>query len=111
MTHKNSINGPDDRQIPADPPLDENSSSLQEPVRRPADLRTLIQNLKENERQLNTRCSLLEAIIGGANTAIFSVDTDCRYTSFNKKHADDIREMHGTIIQVGETLKSVVSLE
>jgi PAS domain S-box-containing protein len=111
MTHKNSINGPDDRQIPADPPLDENSSSLQEPSRRPADLRTLIQNLKENERQLNTRCSLLEAIIGGANTAIFSVDTDCRYTSFNKKHADDIREMYGTIIQVGETLKSVVPLE
>ena len=111
MTPNNSTDGPDDRQIPADPPRDEKPSSLREPSSRPADLRTLIQNLKENEKQLNIRCSLLEAIIEGAKTAIFSVDTDCHYTNFNKKHADEIREMYGTTILAGQTLKGAVPVE
>ncbi|MFA5266815.1 MAG: PAS domain S-box protein [Methanoregula sp.] len=111
MTPDHRTDGPDDRQIPADPLLNENSSSIQEPSRRPADLRTLIQNLKESEKQLNIRCALLEAIIGGANTAIFSVDTDCRYTNFNKKHADDIREIYGTGIRPGEKLDVFVPIE
>jgi PAS domain S-box-containing protein len=111
MTLQNRTTGPDDPQVPTDPDRYDNPSSIQEPSRRPADLRTLIQNLKENERQLNIRCSLLEAIIDGANTAIFSVDTEYRFTNFNKKYADDIREMYGTVIREGETLKNVVPLE
>jgi hypothetical protein len=83
MTLKNRTAGPDDPQIPAGPLRNENPSSVQEPSRRPADLRTLIQNFKENEKQLNVRCSLLQSIIDGADAAIFSVDTECRYTNFN----------------------------
>ena len=90
---------------------DDNPSSIQDPSHRPADLRTLIQNLKESEKQLNVRCSLLQTIIDGANVAIFSVDTECRYTNFNKKHADDIREIYGTGIRPGETLDGVVPIE
>jgi PAS domain S-box-containing protein len=111
MTLNNRISGPDDPQIPAGPFKEGTPSSVQEPTRRPADLRTLIQNLKENEKQLNIRCSLLQAIIDGANAAIFSVDTECRYTNFNKKHADDLRELYGTAILADENLKSVVPIE
>ena len=111
MTSKNRINGPDDPQTSADPERDDNPSSLQEPSRRPADLRTLIQNLKESEKQLNFRCSLLQAIIDGANAAIFSVDTGCCYTNFNKKHIDDIRELYGTPIKPGENLKEAFPVE
>ena len=94
-----------------DPDRYDNPSSLQEPSRRPADLRTLIQNLKESEKKLNVRCSLLQTIIDGANLAIFSVDTEGRYTNFNKKHAVDIREIYGTGIRPGETLDVVVPIE
>jgi PAS domain S-box-containing protein len=111
MTLKKRIAGPDDPQVPANPGWDDHHSSIQEPPRQPADLRTLIQNLKESEKQLNVRCSLLQAIIDGANTAIFSVDTGCCYMNFNKKHADDIQKLYGTVIRVGEELKDFISIE
>ena len=111
MTSQNRISGPDDLQNSTGPYRDENPSPVQEPSRRPADLRTLIRNLKESEKQLNVRCSLLQAIIDGANAAIFSVDTECRYTEFNKKHAEDVQELYGTTILAGETLKDVVPIE
>jgi PAS domain S-box-containing protein len=111
MTSQNRITGPDDPQISTGPNRDENPSPVQEPSRRPADLRTLIRNLKESEKQLNVRCSLLQAIIDGANAAIFSVDTECRYTNFNKKYAEDVQELYGTTILAGETLKDVVPIE
>ena len=111
MTSKNRIAGPDDPQAPGGPDQDDNTSSLQEPSRRPADLRTLIQNLKESEKQLNIRCSLLQATIDGANAAIFSVDTGYCYTNFNKKHIDDIRKLYGTAIRPGENLKEAVPVE
>lgn len=111
MTLTNRINGPDDKKTSPGPDRDDNPSSLREPSRRPGDLRTLIQNLKESEKQLNIRCSLLQAIIDGANTAIFSVDTGCCYTNFNKKHIDDIRELYGTAIKPGENLKDAVPVE
>jgi PAS domain S-box-containing protein len=111
MTANNRISGPDDPLISPGPPRDDNPPSSQELSRRPADLRTLIQNLKESEKLLNVRCSLLQAIIDGANAAIFSVDTEYRYTNFNKKHADDIRDLYGTAILAGEALKDVVTVE
>jgi PAS domain S-box-containing protein len=111
MTPENQIAGPDDLQIPADPRKNDIPPSVQEPSRRPADLRTLIQNFKENEKQLNIRCSLLQAIIEGAGAAIFSVDTESRFTNFNKKCADDVRVLYGTTIQAGETLKNILPVE
>ena len=111
MTAEHRITGPDDQQIPVDLKKDDNPSPIQDPLHRPADLRTLIQNLKESERQQNIRCSLLQTIIDGATVAIFSVDTDCRYTNFNKKHAGDIREIYGTALRDGETLNDVVPIE
>jgi PAS domain S-box-containing protein len=111
MTSENQNAGPHDPKVPADQSKTDNPSSIQEPSRRPADLRTLIQNFKENEKQLNIRCSLLQGIIDGANAAIFSVDTGSRYTNFNKKYADEVQSLYGTAISAGETLKNVVPNE
>ena len=111
MTSQNRKTGPDDPQIPTGSDSDGSLSSFQEQVRRSADLRTRIQNLKESERQLNIRCSLLQAIVDGADAAIFAVDTGYRYLNFNRKHAVDIRELYGTEVQVGEDLKGVVPIE
>jgi PAS domain S-box-containing protein len=98
-------------QTPEEEERMDNGNPSNEPSRRSADLSTLIQNLKESEKQLNVRCSFLQAIIDGANAAIFSIDPECRYINFNKKHADDMRELYGTAIAVGEKLERVVPIE
>src|SRR5512136_1643917 len=98
MTVQKRLAGSGEPQTPDDQERMDNGNPLNEPSRRSADLRTLIQNLKESERQLNVRCSFLQAIIDGANAAIFSIDPECRYMNFNKKHADDMRELYGTAI-------------
>jgi PAS domain S-box-containing protein len=103
--------GSDEPQMPDDQDWTDNRSLVKEPSRRPADLRSLIQTLKNSERQLNIRCSLLQAIIGGANAAIFSVDNEYRYTNFNKRYAEDIRELYGTEIAVGESLAGSIPVD
>jgi PAS domain S-box-containing protein len=111
MTLNNSSNEPENSPVTKDTGGDAGPSSHEESSRRPVDLRTLIQNLKESEKQLNTRCSLLQAIIDGANTAIFSVDTDYRYTNFNKKYADTMQELYESVISKGTKTDGVVSIE
>ncbi len=111
MTFNNRITGPENSQVTCDLNGNAGPSSREDPSRRPVDLRTLIRNLKESEKQLNNRCSLLQAIIEGANTAIFSVDTEYRYTNFNKKHAGDMQELYGTAILKGEKLDGFVPVE
>jgi PAS domain S-box-containing protein len=78
---------------------------------REKDLHALIRSRKENEKQLFTRYSLLQAIVEGADSAIFSVDTRYCYTSFNRKHAKDVREIYGTEIITGGNLSGVFHIE
>lgn len=111
MTGNNRTEMREDPENPADTDKADHLSFPQGSSHRPPDLRTLIQNLKESEKQLNVRCSLLQAIIDGVNTAIFSVDTQCRYTNFNKKHCNDIRELYGSDIKAGENLKTAFPVE
>jgi PAS domain S-box-containing protein len=106
MNGKNRTEPSDDPELPTGPGAEERTSFPQGSSVRQTDLRTLIRNLKESERQLNTRCSLLQEIIDGANTAIFSVDSGFRYTNFNKKHLADTRELYGADIRPGENLKA-----
>jgi PAS domain S-box-containing protein len=111
MTENDRFTGPDDPKTPAGPDRDATPSAIEGQSRRPADLRTLIQNLKESEKLLNLRCSLLQAIIDGANAAIFSVDAAGCYTNFNKKHIDEIRELYGAAIGPNKNLKEAVPVE
>lgn len=101
----------EDPEIPGGPDPEDRPSSSRESLQRPPDLRTLIRNLKESEKQLNIRCALLQAIVDGADAAIFSVDSDYRYTHFNKKHVDDIRALYSTVIRPGEDLQEAVPVD
>jgi PAS domain S-box-containing protein len=103
--------GSEEPQIPDDRDGADNHSLEKEPSVQQSDLRTLIQSRKEVEKQLNLRLSLVQAIIDGADCAIFSVDTQCCYTSFNKKHARDMLDLYGTSIKAGENLGGFVPVE
>ena len=111
MTLDNNSTGPEKLPVTKVTGGDAGPSSPKESSRPPADLRTLIQNLKESEKQLNARCSLLQAIIDGADAAIFSVDTEHRYTNFNKKYADTMQELYGPIISKGTKPDGFFSIE
>jgi hypothetical protein len=75
------------------------------------DLHALIRNRKENEKQLLARNLLLQGIVEGADSAIFSVDTRYCYTSFNRKHAMDIQEIYGVEITTGGNLSGGFCIE
>jgi PAS domain S-box-containing protein len=76
-----------------------------------SDLRALIQSRKESEKQLNLRLTLVQAVLEGADNAIFSVDTQYRYSSFNKKHAGDMQDLYGCTIKIWEKLAGFVPVE
>jgi PAS domain S-box-containing protein len=103
--------GSDDLQIPDARNGTDTNTVVKEPSLRPADLRTLIQSRKESEKQLNLRLTLIQEIIEGADSAIFSVDTQCCYTSFNKKHARDMQDLYGSAITSGKELAGFVPIE
>ncbi|OPX61749.1 MULTISPECIES: PAS domain S-box protein [unclassified Methanoregula] len=111
MPEKNGREIPENPEISAASQNDDRLSYQQESRKKPPDLRSLIQNLKESEKRLNLRCSLLQAIIDGANAAIFSVDPGYRYTNFNRKHIDLVRELYGNEISLGENLKTAFYVE
>jgi len=111
MTAQKRTTGSDNPQLPEDHNRIEDHSVLKEPFLRPPDLHTLIRSRKESEKQLNLRITLLQAILEGADSAIFSVDPQCCYTSFNKKHARDIQDLYGSAITIGEKLEAFVPIE
>jgi PAS domain S-box-containing protein len=89
----------------------DNHAPGKEPSVQQSDLRTLIRSRKEIEKQLNLRLSLAQGIIEGADCAVFSVDTQCCYTSFNKQHARDMLDLYGSPITAGENLAGFVPVE
>lgn len=111
MTVQKRMAGSDDPQIPDDRNGADNHTEVKDPSLRPADLRTLIQSRKESEKQLNLRLTLVQAIIEGSDSAIFSIDTQCCYSSFNKKHARDMQDIYGSLITAGEKLAGFVPIE
>jgi PAS domain S-box-containing protein len=111
MTVQKRMAGSDEPQMPDDLNKADASSSGKDTSHRFSDLRSLIQNWKEKEKLLNLRLSLLQGIFDGADIAVFSVDTQCCYTSFNKKHASDMQELYGSTITVGENLAESVPVE
>jgi len=111
MSLQNRNSGSDEPQNPAGADTNEDPLFVQEHSPPPADLRTLILNRKESEKQLSLRFSLIQAILEGADSAIFSVDTQGCYTSFNKKHARDMQDLYGSAIMTGEKLAGFVPVE
>lgn len=111
MTIQKRMAGSDDLQIPDNRNGTANQTEIRDPSLQPADLRSLIESRKENAKQQNIRITLLQAIIEGAESAIFSLDTQYCYSSFNKKHARDMQEIYGSVVTVGENLAGFVPIE
>ncbi len=111
MTVQQRKAGSDDLQIPGDSTTTDKNGIPQEPSIRPADLRTLIQNRKDSEKQLNLRLSLVQEIIEGADSAIFSIDAEFCYSSYNKRHARDMQDIYGSEIAAGQKIAGFVPVE
>jgi PAS domain S-box-containing protein len=110
MTVEKPVTGSDDL-LPENGSSADNHTLNKERSIQQSDLRALIQSRKENEKQLSLRLTLVQAVLEGADNAIFSVDTQYRYSSFNKKHAGDMEDLYGCTIKIWEKLAGFVPVE
>jgi PAS domain S-box-containing protein len=56
------------------------------------------------EEKLREQHSTLRSIINSADARIFSVDRELRYTAFNQKHADTMKQLYGAQIELGHRI-------
>ncbi len=56
------------------------------------------------EEKLVQHDAVLKAVIESSKGPIFSVDRDYRYTSFNSRHADIMKEIFGADIEIGHNI-------
>ena len=59
---------------------------------------------RQAEEDLELQRLLLEAVSANARGAVFSVDRQYRYTSFNAQHAEVMKSLFGVEIQIGQPL-------
>ena len=59
---------------------------------------------KLTELRLKDQYAMLRGIIESVDAIMFSVDGSCCYTSFNKAHADMMKSIYGTDIDMGRSL-------
>jgi PAS domain S-box-containing protein len=67
-----------------------------------ATIRKELQKRKITEAKVREQYSTLNGILESTNAFIFSVDKECKYTSFNKAHANAMKNLYGVEIQLGE---------
>ncbi len=111
MTGEEERTGSEGPQIPEDRKDSEPGPVRENPPLLRADLRTLIQSRKESGKQMNLRLALLQAIMEGAGTGIFSLDAGCRFTSFNQSFARLLRDLYGAAINHGDSLADHIAVE
>ena len=63
-----------------------------------------ITNRKKAEEIITRQNALFEGILSSVNESIFSVDTQYRHTSFNKRHAEVMNALYGVEIKIGGNL-------
>ena len=56
---------------------------------------------KQAEEAIRARNALLSSIIESPDSAIFSIDREYRYTSFNRQHAHVMKSLFGVEIEIG----------
>jgi two-component system cell cycle sensor histidine kinase/response regulator CckA len=63
--------------------------------------------LEEQARQH----AVLRAVLDASDASILAVDHECRYLAFNRSHAEAMRAMYGTEIEVGARMPDFVTVE
>jgi len=70
-----------------------------------------ITELKAAEEELARSHSLLHAVLESSTAPIVSVDRDYRYTSFNRAHAEFVRQIFGVEVELGRSMLESLSPE
>ncbi len=79
-----------------------------------AQYRNVVRDITERKRaeeQLKNQHSTLKGMIESTDSAIFSIDTAYRYTSFNSIHASIVKAIYGVDIEVGKNLLDYMKVE
>jgi two-component system, cell cycle sensor histidine kinase and response regulator CckA len=58
--------------------------------------------VREAESRLRDTCVMLQGILESSPSPVFSVDTEYRYTSFNRAHAESMKTLFGSDIKIGD---------
>jgi PAS domain S-box-containing protein len=66
---------------------------------------------KRAEALVRTQAATLGGVLESTQHPIFSVDRDCRYTSFNVSHAAVMRAQYGTEIAIGASMLECMTVE
>jgi two-component system cell cycle sensor histidine kinase/response regulator CckA len=66
--------------------------------------------LEESQRRVEDGLATLRGVLEATDSAIFSVDRELRYTSFNGNHAATMRSIYGAEIAVGRPLSECMAV-
>jgi PAS domain S-box-containing protein len=70
-----------------------------------------ISERKRLEQELKIQASVLSGVIESTDSAVFSTDTSCRYTSFNSSHKKIMKDLYNVDIQLGDLVTSFMTGE
>lgn len=73
-------------------------------------IKPLFTEIKQSEEEAHAQRSLLKTIIDSASGPVFSVDKEYRYTSFNKNHAETMKELYGADIDLGQSILDYITV-
>lgn len=65
---------------------------------------------KATEKRLREQYSTLRGIINSVSAPVYSVDRHYRYTSFNRAHADIMKDLYGAEILLGRSILEFISV-
>ncbi|MBA4313670.1 MAG: hypothetical protein C0417_13685 [Chlorobiaceae bacterium] len=66
---------------------------------------------KHTEEIINQQHATLQGILESSSSPIFSVDVNYRYTSFNKSHAEIMKQIYDVQIELGKSILEYQSVE
>ena len=66
---------------------------------------------REMENALQKQASILSGVLESTGSAVFSIDSSYRYTSFNSAHAKTMKALYNTDIQLGTSIIDVMTNE
>jgi PAS domain S-box-containing protein len=70
-----------------------------------------IRERKHAEAELKNQHSLLKGVLESTTSAVFSLDQDYRYTSFNSRHAETMKMLYGKEIELGKSIFGYQSVD
>ncbi len=70
-----------------------------------------ISERKRLEQELKIQASVMSGVLESTNSAVFSTDKSCRYTSFNSSHKKIMKDLYNADIQLGDLVTGFMTSE